>query len=149
MNLLKYIKWSNTWIIIRLPKKLFHKAAEYLCIKSITDKSFHVDRLFFVIIYLFVSFGDWEERNIWLVYCDVAVTQAHTGKVKQISLTVSVPMLLFQTDLFVNESFDCEVFGSPRSAFTRWPGKHSKCILQTLNSHDNDEVKYCWEWQLI
>lgn len=32
--------------------------------------------------------------------------QAHTGRVKQISLTVSVPMLLFQTDLVVNESFD-------------------------------------------
>lgn len=77
------------------------------------------------------------------------LSHTRTGKVKQISLTVSVPMLLFQTDLFVNDSFDCEVFGSLRSEFTRCPGIRSKCILQTLNSHTNDEVKYCWEWQLI
>lgn len=28
-------------------------------------------------------------------------------------------------------------------------GSIPKRILQTLNSHTNDEVKYCWEWQLI
>lgn len=102
--------------------------------------------------------GDWEERNIWLVYCDVAVTRARTGKVKQISLTGSVPVLLFSNWSFCKWEaflfvyflfFICEVFGNLRSEFTRWPWKHSKCILQTLNSHTNDEVKYCWEWQLI
>lgn len=28
-------------------------------------------------------------------------------------------------------------------------GRNPECILQTLNSRTNDEVKYCWEWQLI
>ncbi len=144
----------NTWHIndsIRLQNTL--------CIKVSSIRAFMLNVLFFLfffcdfffilLIFVFLGIGMRGKEYLISLLCCCYLCK-YTGKVKQISLTASVPMqLLLQTDLLSNESICCEVSDNWGQGLQDYQGAipSESCKLWTRTC-TNGEVKYCWNGSL-